>query len=131
MKIFKCFGLVMVFLLFLDCAKKEYLNPQEFDISTPEGLFLEGQYYLKSKNFDYALRSFYSLIEDFPDDTLTDDAQFLIAQILAHPQNPNRDLEEAVFEYENLIDNYPQSPYFKKAQKELRRLQKLLKSEKE
>lgn len=109
----------------IDCAKRPQVMLKEFDVTTPEGLFSEGKYYLKNKNYEYALRSFYTLVEDFPTDSLADDAQFLIAEILANPKNPNFDIREAISEYENLIKNYSESPLVSKAKKQLVKLQKL------
>lgn len=115
-------------LIFIGCAVKTTTTPQ-FDIESPQGLYDEGQYYLKQKNYDYALRSFSTLVEDFPDDILADDAQFMIAEILANPKNPNQDLESALEEYENLLDNYSTSPFVKKAQKKIKELEKKLEQE--
>lgn len=112
-------------LIYIDCAKRPQVTLKEFDIKTPEGLFNEGKYYLKNKNFEYALRSFYTLVEDFPTDSLADDAQFLIAEILANPKNPNFNIREAISEYENLIKSHSESPLVPKAKKQLAKLQKL------
>jgi outer membrane protein assembly factor BamD (BamD/ComL family) len=116
--------------LFIGCPSKGVLQlgseQPPFDINTPEGLYKEGQYYLKHKDFDYALRSFSTLVEDFSDDTLADDAQFMVAEILSNPKNPNQDIESALEEYQNLLDDYPDSPFIKKAQKKVEQIEKKL-----
>ncbi|MCS7258232.1 MAG: tetratricopeptide repeat protein [candidate division WOR-3 bacterium] len=130
MKIFKYLFLLSIGLIAVNCVKKHQIFTAQFDITSPHGLFSEGLYYLKNKNYEYALRSFYTLVEDFPTDSLADDAQFYVAEILANPQNPNRNLLEAISEYQNLIKNYPESPFVLKAQKQLIKLQKIQKSNK-
>jgi outer membrane protein assembly factor BamD (BamD/ComL family) len=119
-------------LIFIGCPSQEAVKPTtppSFDINSPEGLYAEGQYHLKYKDYEYALRSFYTLVEDFEEDSLADDAQFMIAEILSSPKNPNNDLETALEEYENLVDNYPDSPYMKKAEKQIAKIEKKLEKE--
>jgi len=119
--------------LFIGCASKVSVSAggsPKFDIETPQGLYDEGQYYLKQKDYDYALRSFSTIVEDFSDDILAGDAQFQVAEILSNPKNPNQDLETAIEEYQNLIDNYPDSPFIKKAQKKIDQIEKRLEKEK-
>lgn len=114
-------------IFFISCPSKEVVRPTEppqFDINTAKGLFQEGQFYLKFKNYDYAYRSFTALVEDFPDDELVDEAQYMIAEILSNSRNPNHDLESALEEYEKLVDDYPDSPYVKKAEKKIQQLKK-------
>jgi outer membrane protein assembly factor BamD (BamD/ComL family) len=113
--------------LFIACPTKTTVQTtKQLDITKPDGLYQEGQNYLKQKNYDFALRDFTTLVEDFSEDTLADDAQFMIAEILSNPKNPNVDLEFAVDEYQNLIDNYPDSKYIDKANKKIELLEKKL-----
>lgn len=126
----KKFNVLLVFLisiLFIACPTKTTVQTtKELDITKPDGLYQEGQNYLKQKNYDFALRDFTTLVEDFSEDTLADAAQFMIAEILSNPKNPNMDLESAVDEYQNLIDNYPDSKYIDKANKKIELLEKKL-----
>lgn len=104
-------------------------EPPQFDTSSARGLFVQGQYYLKHQSYENALESFVMLMQDFEEDSLADDAQFLIAEILSNPKYVDYDLAEAISEYENLIDNYPNSPYVKIAEKRIRKIEKKLEQE--
>lgn len=127
MKKFTILLVLSISILFISCMTKTTVQTAKvFDISKPDGLYQEGQNYLKHKNYDFALRDFTTLVEDFSDDTLADDAQFMIAEILSNPKNPNVDLESAVNEYQNLLDNYPDSKYTDKANKKIEQLEKKL-----
>ncbi len=111
--------------LFIGCPTKSNLQPtQTYDISTSEGLFQDAQHYLKLKKYDFALRSFTTLVEDFSEDSLAADAQFMIGEILSNPKNPNKDLSSAIDEYQNLIDNYPDSKYVDLANQKIAKLEK-------
>lgn len=120
------FGIVVLFLT--GCASQTVRPSEspEFDINTASGLYKEAQFYLKFKDYDYAQRSFATLVEEFPEDALADDAQFMVAEILSNPKNPNYDLESALDEYNYLVENYPDSPFVKKAQKKILQLEKKL-----
>lgn len=122
------FGITII-LFFTGCASQSVRPSEtpEFDINSAVGLFKEAQFYLKLKDYDYAQRSFATLVEEFPEDALADDAQFMVAEILSNPKNPNNDLESALDEYNYLIENYPDSPLVKKAQKKILQLEKKLK----
>lgn len=115
--------------LFITCPSAKTVGPTNFDVSTPEGLYQEGQYYLKQKQFDFAQRSFTTLVEDFPEHELADDAQFMVAEILSNPKNKNKDLESALDEYQTLIDDYPDSPYVAQAEKKIEQIEKQLENE--
>jgi outer membrane protein assembly factor BamD (BamD/ComL family) len=122
-------SIFMLSLLFIGCPSKPVMKPGEtpqFDTETPEGLYQEGQYYLKYKEYDYALRSFVTLAEDFSESILADDAIFAAGGILSNPKNPNYDLDEALEQYETLVDDYPDSPFVKKAQKQIDKIEKKL-----
>jgi outer membrane protein assembly factor BamD (BamD/ComL family) len=119
-----------VVVLFLGGCASLSVRPSEtpkFDINTATGLYNEAKYYLKYKDYNYAQRSFATLVDQFPKDALADDAQFMVAEILSNPTNKNQDLESAFEEYKNLIKNYPDSPFIKKAQKKVSELEKKLK----
>jgi TolA-binding protein len=119
-----------IIILFLGGCASLSVRPAEtpkFDVGTANGLFDEAKYYLKYKDYDYAQRSYATLVDQFPKDALADDAQFMVAEILANPSNKNQDLESALEEYKNLIKNYPDSPFVKKAQKKVLDLEKKLK----
>lgn len=126
---------ILIFLLLItiiSCATQQTKSiPQKppFDTETAIGLFAQGQYFLKQKNYEEALDAFRTLVDDFEDDALADDAQFLIAEILSNPRYEDYDLEEALSEYENLIENYPQSPYLPKAKQKIKQIEKKLESE--
>ncbi len=127
MKKFTVLLVLSISILFIACPTKTTVQTaKQLDITKPDGLYREGQNYLKQKNYDFALRDFTTLIEDFSEDTLADDAQFMIAEILSNPKNPNVDLQSAVDEYQNLIDNYPDSQYIDKANKKIEQLEKKL-----
>ncbi|MBS4016534.1 MAG: hypothetical protein KGZ86_08900 [Candidatus Latescibacteria bacterium] len=125
---------VIVLLVFINigCPSKEVVKPEipaVYDLNRAEGLYAEGQFHLKYKDYARALRSFYEIVEDFEEDPIADDAQFMIAEILSNPKNPDYDLEEALYEYENLVDNYPDSPHVKKAEKKITQIEKQLEKE--
>ena len=125
MKAFITLLILSISILFIGCPSNATVQPaKKFDITTSEGLYQEGQYYLKQKIYDFAQRSFTTLVEDFEEDSLADDAQFMIAEILSNPKNPNVDLESAIDEYQNLLDNYPDSKYADKANKKIVQLEK-------
>jgi len=116
--------------LFIGCpSAKTVAEDVKYDISTPEGLYQEGQHYLKQKEYDFAQRSFTTLVEDFPEHELADDAQFNVAEILSNPKNKNKDLDAALDEYQTLIDDYPDSPFISKAEKKIEQIEKQLEKE--
>ena len=117
--------------VFLGGCVSESVKPSEtpyFDINTASGLYNEAKFYLKFKDYDYAQRSFATLVEEFPNDVLADDAQFMVAEILSNPKNLNQDLQAALDEYKSLVKDYPDSPFIKKAQKKILELEKKLKN---
>ncbi len=116
-------------MLIIGCPSKKITKPEQLNQDNAFGLYVWGKYYLQEKNFEKAIESFYTIVEDFEEDSLADDAQFLIAQILSNPKNPDYDLDEALSEYENLIDNYPSSPYVKLAAKKIAQIEKKLEQE--
>jgi len=112
--------------LFVGCPSVKPIGEPQYDITTPEGLYQEGQHYLKQKKYEFAQRSFSTLVEDFPDHELADDAQFMAGEILSNTKNENHDLEAALDEYQTLIDDYPDSPFVKKVQKKIEQIEKKL-----
>lgn len=114
---------------FISCSAKKVIQPLGADLNTTQGIYAWGQYYLQQNNFEKAIELFYEIVEDFEDDALADDAQFLIAQILGNPKNPDYDLDDALSEYENLIDNYPESSFVKVARKKIAQIEKKLEKE--
>ena len=117
---------LMLSVLFISCPSVKPGGEPKYDITTPEGKYQEGQHYLKQKKFDLAQRSFATMVEEFPEHELADDAQFMVGEILSNPKNENVDLEAALEEYETLIDDYPDSPFVKKAQKKIEQIEKQL-----
>ncbi|MEO0076977.1 MAG: tetratricopeptide repeat protein [candidate division WOR-3 bacterium] len=120
------FILVVLSVCIVNCSKKPAVAQPPFDTNTAEGLYQEGQYYLSQKMYEYAQRSFTTLIEEFPEHELVDDALFMLGEILSNPKNKNRDLEEALDYYQTIIDDYPESPYVKKAEKKVEAIEKKL-----
>jgi outer membrane protein assembly factor BamD (BamD/ComL family) len=124
--------MTLLIFMFVGCPSKEVVKPEipaVYDLTTAEGLYAEGQFHLKYKDYARALRSFYEIVEDFEENAIADDAQFMIAEILSNTKNPDYDLEEALYEYESLIDNYPDSQYLKKAEKKIAQIEKKLEKE--
>lgn len=117
---------LMFLTLIFNCSAKQPIAQPPFDTNTAEGLYQEGQYYLSQKMYEYAQRSFTTLIEEFPEHELVDDALFMLGEILSNPKNKNRDLEEALDYYQTIIDDYPESPYIKKAEKKVKTIEKKL-----
>lgn len=128
-KFFLLYCLVLSILI-ISCPSKTSVAPSgappKFDYYSAQGLYAEGQYYLKLKDYEYALRSFSTIVDDFSDDVLAEDAQFMVAEILSNPKNPNQDLEAALEQYQSLVDDYPNRKYFKKAQKKVEQIEKKL-----
>ncbi len=118
--------LLSIAILIIGCPSVKPGSEPIFDITTPEGLYQEGQHYLKQKKYEFAQRSFSTMVEDFPDHELADEAQFMVAEILSNTKNENRDLEAALDEYQTLIDDYPDSPLVKKAEKKIEQIEKKL-----
>ncbi len=121
--------LIVLIIVLSSCFTKTLTQPSEFDQSTAIGLYKWGQYYLQIKNYEKAVESFYDIVDDFDEDTLADDAQFMIAQVLSNPKSSDYDLGDALSEYENLIDNYPLSPFVKIAEKKIAEIEKKLEQE--
>jgi len=122
---------ILLIFAFVGCVSKEIVKPSEppnFDVNTASGLYEEAKFYLKFKDYGYAQRSFATIVEDFPEDALADDAQFMVAEILSNPKSLNQDLQSAIDEYKSLVDNYPDSPFIKKAQKKISELERSLKN---
>jgi outer membrane protein assembly factor BamD (BamD/ComL family) len=121
-------------ILFVGCPSKTTVQPSgeapKFNTDTSTGLYQEGQYYLKHKNYDYAQRSFSTLVEGFPEDSLAAYAQFMVAEILSNSRNPNMDLKSAIDEYQTLLKDYPNSKYVAKAQKKITEIEKKLEKSK-
>jgi outer membrane protein assembly factor BamD (BamD/ComL family) len=117
-------------ILFIGCVSKATIQPSgetpKFKTDTSTGLYQEGQYYLKHKNYDYAQRSFSTLVEEFPKDSFADYAQFMVAEILSNPRNLNVDLKSAIDEYKTLLKDYPNSKYAVNAQKKIEQIEKKL-----
>lgn len=132
-KFFLLYCLVLSILI-IGCPSQTSVAPSGappiFDYNSAQGLYAEGQYYLKLKDYEYALRSFQAIIDDFSLDALALDAQFMVAEILSNPKNPNQDLESALEEYQTLVEDYPNSKYFKKAQKKIEKIEKNLRVKK-
>lgn len=118
--------LLSITVLIIGCPSVKPGGEPQYDITTPEGLYQEGQHYLKQKKYEFAQRSFSTMVEDFPEHELADDAQFMVAEILSNPKNESWDLESALDEYEKLLDDYPNSPFVKKAQKKIEQIEKKL-----
>jgi outer membrane protein assembly factor BamD (BamD/ComL family) len=115
--------------LFISCPSVKAGGEPKYDNTTPEGMYQEGQHYLKQKKFDLAQRSFATMVEEFPEHELADDAQFMVAEILSNPKNENKDLDAALEEYQNLVDDYPESPFVKKAEQKIEQIEKELEKE--
>ncbi|MEO0091440.1 MAG: tetratricopeptide repeat protein [candidate division WOR-3 bacterium] len=95
----------------------------------PAQLFKMAREYLDINDFEKSLEMLYSIVDDFPEDELADDALYLIAEILSDPRNPDQDLDTAIDELERLIEDYPKSEYVVQAKKMIRKLEKLLEKE--
>ncbi len=126
---------VLLFLLSLSvifftiqCAARTVKRTEitQSDTTATYRLYKMARNYLDNNDFEQCLEMLYTIVDDFPEDELADDALFLIAEVLSDPKNPEQDLDTAISELERLIEDYPKSEYVARAKKMIKKLEKLL-----
>lgn len=100
------------------------------DPRLPVAFYYLAQSHEKNGENLLAAATYNRLIDAFPQDTLVDDALFLSGRAYErewrHPQLDATYGRSAIAAYESLLASYPDSPYAKRAQDELRRLDEWL-----
>lgn len=118
---------LVIFFTF-QCAARTVKKTEivQSDTTATYRLYKMARNYLDNNDFEQCLEMLYTIVDDFPEDELADDALFLIAEVLSDPQNPEQDLDTAISELERLIEDYPKSEYVARAKKMIKKLEKLL-----
>ena len=88
-------------------------NPIILQPRTDKYLFDGGVIYYNLKDYSTAITTFQQLLNDFPDSSYADDAQYYIGYI---NENKLGYYIQALLKYQELINNYPDSPYADDAQ---------------
>jgi TolA-binding protein len=88
-------------------------NPIILQPCTDKYLFDGGVIYYNLKDYSTAITTFQQLLNDFPDSSYADDAQYYIGYI---NENKLGYYIQALLKYQELINNYPDSPYADDAQ---------------
>lgn len=118
----------LVIFFTIQCAVRTVKKTEiaQSDTTATYRLYKMARNYLDNNDFEQCLEMLYTIVDDFPEDELADDALFLIAEVLSDPQNPEQDLDTAISELERLIEDYPKSEYVARAKKMIKKLEKLL-----
>jgi tetratricopeptide (TPR) repeat protein len=68
------------------------------------------KHHLDKSNFETALKECRAALQLYPQ-SLGDQANFMIALIYAHPENPQRDTRKAIEAFETVVRRYPESQF--------------------
>jgi tetratricopeptide (TPR) repeat protein len=74
-----------------------------------------GQKFFAQSDFDASLQENKKVLSLSADRPPADEALFNIGLIYAHPGNPKRDVAKSIASFQDLIQDYPQSPWREKA----------------
>jgi tetratricopeptide (TPR) repeat protein len=74
-----------------------------------------GQKFFAQSDFDASLQENRKVLSLSADRPPSDEALFNIGLIYAHPGNPKRDVAKSIASFQDLIQDYPQSPWREKA----------------
>lgn len=87
-----------------------FLSPEKKEIKEQ---LAQAELYSEQKAFIQALKIYESILENYPQNQWGDEALFNIGCIYLYYTNPEKDFEKAQIYLEQIIEEYPESPYLK------------------
>jgi len=97
---------------------KEYLREVQENLAY--GDFGVGEFYVTRKNYAAAKKRFKTIVENYPDFSIMDEAYYALAQALEKQENT----DEAAIYYGRIAQGFPFSSHFEEAKKRLEEMQK-------